>query len=124
MFITRWERVADLLDWRALGSHLVPIERSANTGTGGCGLPTAKAIEQIRDPSKETSGRSSSALGARYRRLRVHLAHGGAVLAGGRQVFELAYHLLKEPTTYPELGSDYFDGCCAERLKRRSLAQL
>lgn len=47
MFITRLERVADLLDWRALRSHLVPIQRFANTGTAGCGVPTAKAIEQI-----------------------------------------------------------------------------
>jgi hypothetical protein len=47
MFITRSERVADLLDWRTLHSHLVPIERFANTGTAGCGVSTAKAIEQI-----------------------------------------------------------------------------
>jgi hypothetical protein len=50
--------------------------------------------------------------------------HGRAVLAVGRQVLEIAYHLLKEPTTYRELGTDYFDRYSAERLKRCSLAQL
>jgi hypothetical protein len=35
-----------------------------------------------------------------------------------------SYHLLKEPTTYRELGTDYFDRYSTERLKRRSLAQL
>jgi hypothetical protein len=98
-----------LLDWRALRSHLVLIERFANTGTAGCGVPTAKSIEQIRHPSKKTRGRSSSAPGARYRRLRVHLGHGRAVLAVCRQVLEIPYHTLKEPATYRELGTDYFE---------------
>ena len=65
-----------------------------------------------------------TALGARYRRLRAHVGHGRAVLAVGRQVLEIAYHLLKQPTTYRELGTDYFARYRAERLKRRSLAQL
>jgi hypothetical protein len=47
IFITRSERVADLLDRRALRSHLITIDCFANTGTAGCGVPTAKAIEQI-----------------------------------------------------------------------------
>ena len=47
-----------------------------------------------------------------------------AVLAVGRNVLEIAYHLLGEQTTYRELGIDYFDRYRAERLKRRSLAQL
>src|SRR5208283_3082930 len=37
---------------------------------------------------------------------------------------EHAYHLLSKQTTYGELGIDYFDRYRAERLKRRSLAQL
>jgi acyl-CoA reductase-like NAD-dependent aldehyde dehydrogenase len=43
-------------------------------------------------------------------------------------VFALAAEEVKrflaEPTTYRELGTDYFDRFRAERLKRRSLAQL
>jgi hypothetical protein len=35
-----------------------------------------------------------------------------------------SYHLLKEPATYRELGTDYFDRYSTERLKRRSLAQF
>jgi hypothetical protein len=50
--------------------------------------------------------------------------NGRAVLAVGRNVLEIAYHLLGEQTTYRELGIDYFDRYRAERLKRRSLAQL
>jgi hypothetical protein len=50
--------------------------------------------------------------------------NGRAVLAVGRNVLEIAYHLLGEQTTYRELGIDYFDRYRGERLKRRSLAQL
>jgi hypothetical protein len=39
------------------------------------------------------------------------------VLAVGRNVLEIAYHLLGEQTTYRELGIDYFDRYRAERLK-------
>jgi hypothetical protein len=46
------------------------------------------------------------------------------VLAVGRNILEIAYHLPREHTTYQELGIDYFDRYRAERLKRRSLAQL
>ena len=46
------------------------------------------------------------------------------MLAVGRNILEIAYHLLNEQTTYRELGIDYFDRYRAERLKRRSLAQL
>jgi hypothetical protein len=65
-----------------------------------------------------------TSLGARYRRLRGHAGHGRAVLEVGRNILEIAYHLLREQTTYRELGIDYFDRYRAERLKRRSLAQL
>jgi len=46
------------------------------------------------------------------------------VLAVGRHILEIAYHLLAEPTTYRELGTYYFDRYRTERLKRRSLDQL
>ena len=46
------------------------------------------------------------------------------MLAVGRNILEIAYHLLSEQTTYRELGIDYFDRYRAERLKRRRLAQL
>jgi len=72
-----------------------------------------------------TAGRTKrAALGARYRRLRPHLGHGRAVLAVGRHVLEIACHLLAQPNTYRELGTDSFDRFRAERLKRRSLAQF
>jgi hypothetical protein len=42
----------------------------------------------------------------------------------GRNILEIACHLLSEQTTYRELGIDCFDRSRAERLKRQSPAQL
>ena len=93
----------------------------------------AAAVNRPGDPwlraalveASGAAGRTKhTALGACHRRLRGHAGHGRAVMAVGRHILEIAYHLLKEPTSYRELGTDYFDRCRAQRLKQRSLAQL
>ena len=65
-----------------------------------------------------------TALGARYRRIMSHRGHNKAVLAVARSILEISYHLMRRSTTYQELGTDYCDRQHAERVKRRSLAQL
>jgi transposase len=87
---------------------------------------TRRGNRWIRTALVEAGGAAGrtkrTALGARYRRLRGHVGHGRAALAVGRNILEIAYHLLSEQTIYRELGIDYFDRYRAERLKRRSLA--
>jgi hypothetical protein len=46
------------------------------------------------------------------------------VVAVGRSILEIAYHLFARATTYQELGSNYFYAQHSERLKRHSLALL
>lgn len=65
-----------------------------------------------------------TALGARYRRLTRHLGHRKAVVAVGRQILEISYHLLNASTTYRELGVDYFDRHYSDRVRRRCIRQL
>jgi hypothetical protein len=69
---------------------------------GEQGGPSAHVIEPACTPRAWTSG----------------------ALAVGRQVLEIAYYLLREPTTCRELGTDFCDRYRAERLKRRSPTQL
>ena len=78
----------------------------------------AAAVNRPGDPwlraalveASGAAGRTKhAALGACYRRPRGHAGHGRAVMAVGRHILEIAYHLLKEPTSYRELGTDYFD---------------
>jgi transposase len=46
------------------------------------------------------------------------------VVAVGRQILAIAYHLLRANTTYRELGVDYFDRTYSDRVRRSSIRQL
>jgi transposase len=82
----------------------------------------------LRDALVEAGNAAShtktTALAARYRRLMHRRGHRKAVIAVGRSILEISYYLFSRPTTYQELGSNYFDAQHAERLKRHSLALL
>src|SRR6201987_6363037 len=47
-----------------------------------------------------------------------------AAFVVGRHILNIAYHLLRERTTYRELGPTYFEQRRVEQLKRRCLDQL
>jgi hypothetical protein len=46
------------------------------------------------------------------------------LLAVGHSLLTIMYHVLKEKTTYQELGADYFDRRDAERLARHLVKRL
>jgi transposase len=120
--MSRFPSAAHLSSWAGMcpGNH-----ESAGKRRSG---KTRRGNRWIRTALVEAGGGAGrtkrTALGARYRRLRGHVGHGRAVLAVGRNILEIAYHLLSEQTIYRELGIDCFDRYRTERLKRRSLAQL
>jgi transposase len=66
----------------------------------------------------------ATALGARYRRILPHRGHRKAVVAVGRHILEISYHILRTDQTYHELGPDYFDRRHAERVQQRCIRQL
>src|SRR5262249_11445407 len=47
-----------------------------------------------------------------------------ALVAVGHTILVLIYHLLREGTTYTELGADYFDRLDSERLTRTLVRRL
>jgi transposase len=65
-----------------------------------------------------------TALQARYFRVRRHRGHKKAVLAVAHQILEIAYYVMRDDTTYTELGAAYFDRRNQERTKLRCLRQL
>ncbi len=70
------------------------------------------------------ASRTSTALGARYRRVMRHRGHHKAVIAVAHAMLVIAYHLLSHETTYQELGADYFDRRQADRAQRRAVQTL
>jgi transposase len=65
-----------------------------------------------------------TALQTRYYRVKSHRGHKKAVVAVGHQILEIAYYLMRDNTTYQELGADYFDRRSRDRVIRRHVRQL
>lgn len=68
--------------------------------------------------------KKNSSLSALYRRMIVRGGRKHAAFVVGRHILNIAYHLLRERTTYRELGPTYFEQRRVEQLKRRCLDQL
>jgi transposase len=66
----------------------------------------------------------TTALQARYYRVKRHRGHKKAVVAVGHQILEIAYYVLRDKVNYQELGADYFERCDRDRTMRRNVKQL
>jgi len=63
-------------------------------------------------------------LGAQYRRLARRRGRKKALVAVAHSILVIVYHILKDGTTYRDLGHDYFDKRDTARLQRRLIARL
>lgn len=72
-----------------------------------------------------TAGRSTTtALGARYRRLAARRGKKKAAVAVARQLLIIVYHLIKDGTSYQEHGADYLDERTKDRTRDRLVQRL
>jgi hypothetical protein len=65
-------------------------------------------------------GKTSTALGAFFRRLAARVGKAKAVTATARKLAVLFYNLLRHGSTYTDPGVDYYE----ERFRRRTLDNL
>ena len=63
-------------------------------------------------------------LSARYRRLAARRGANRAAMAVGHTIAVIAYHLIRDETTYQDLGPNYFDERDREAIVRRSVRRL
>lgn len=63
-------------------------------------------------------------LAAQYQRLVKRKGAKKALVAVGHSILVIAYHLLKNRTTYQELGGDYFDRRYRDKQRQRLIHQL
>lgn len=66
----------------------------------------------------------NSYLASQYRRLLGRRGKKRALVAVAHSILVIAYHILKEATTYSDLGGDFFDRLEPERLKRYYVKRL
>ena len=63
-------------------------------------------------------------LKARYHRLAARRGKKRALVAVGHKILIMAYHIIKEQSTYQELGADYFDRLNEQAIIRRLTSRL
>ena len=107
--------------WAGLcpGNH-----ESAGTRKSG---KTRKGHKWLRTALTEASwaaSRTKSYLGAQYHRLARRRGKKRAAVAVAHSLLVIAYHILKDGTTFQDLGSDYFDRRDTAQLQRRLIGHL
>jgi transposase len=120
--MTRFATAGHLCSWGAMcpgqngsaGKRRSGKTRSGNRFLRGALIESGLATTRARD----------TALQARYLRVKRHRGHKKAVVAVGHQILEIAYYIMRDGTTYQELGPGYFARRDRERTVRRSVRQL
>jgi transposase len=112
---------AHLASWAGLcpGQHESAGKRRAGTLRKGNRWLRATLLE-----AAWAATRTHTALAARYRRVMRHRGHKKAVIAVAHAMLVIAYYLLRDHTTYRELGRDYYDQRQATRARRRAIHTL
>jgi transposase len=120
--MSKFPSAAHLCSWAAMcpgldesaGKRRTGKTRDGNRFLRGALLESAHAATRAKE----------SALRARYLRVKRHRGHKKAVVAVGHQQLEIAFYIMRDGTTYQELGADYFARRDRDRTIRRSVKQL
>jgi transposase len=114
--------------------HLASWARFAPGVKQSAGKPKGKAttghgnpyLARVLGEAAVTAGRTNTFLGERYRRLARRRGTKKAILAVGRSILIIIWHLLADPTTrFHDLGAGFYDTRIdTERTKRNHVRQL
>jgi transposase len=116
-------------------AHLASWAKFAPTVKESAGRPKGRAatghgnpyLARILGNAVAGAGRTDTFLGARYRRLARRRGTNRALVAVGRSMLVIVWHLLSDPELeYIDLGADYYDLRAADpaRKKREHVRQL
>lgn len=120
--MARFPTAAHLCSWSAMCPGLdesAGKRRSGQTREGNRFLRGA-----LIESALAATRAKRTALQARYQRVKRHRGHKKAIIAVGHQTLEIAYYIMRDGTTYQELGADYFARRDRDRTIRRSVKQL
>jgi transposase len=119
--MTQFPTAKHLASW----AHMCPGNNESagkrKTASTGHGNPW---LRRLLTQSAQAAGHTSSYLGAQYRRLAVRRGKKKAVMAVGHSQLVIAYHMLRLPMAYADLGSNYFDERRPEILQRQLVGRL
>jgi transposase len=120
--MTRFPTDRHLASWAALcpGNH-----ESAGKRTTGKTRKGNRALRTALVEAAQAAGRSRATyLGAQYHRLAARRGKKKAIVAVAHSILVISYHLLKDGTSFTDLGPDFFDRRDQDALERRLVSRL
>ena len=122
--MTRFPTAAHLCSWARFAPGVTESAgKNKGRGTTGHGNPY---LARVLGEAAVAAGKTDTFLGERYRRIARRRGKKKAIVAVGRSILVIIFHLLSNPDTrYHDLGSDFYDNRIGpDRKKRNHVRQL
>jgi transposase len=117
--MTRFPTPAHLASWAKFAPGVnSSAGRTKGSGSTGHGNPY---LARVLGEAAVNAGRTNTFLGARYRRLARRRGKKKAIVAVGRSILVIVWHLLADPDSqFHDLGADHYDRHVNTGAKRRA----
>jgi len=122
--MTRFPTAAHLCSWARFAPGVKESAgKKKGSGTTGHGNPY---LARVLGEAAVSAGKTDTFLGERYRRIARRRGKKRAIVAVGRSILVIIWHLLSDPDArFHDLGSDFYDNRIGpERKKRNHIRQL
>ena len=122
--MSRFATAAHLCSWARFAPGVKESAgKKKGRGTTGHGNPY---LARVLGEAAVAAGKTDTFLGERYRRIARRRGKKRAIVAVGRSILVIIFHLLSDPDTrFHDLGSDFYDNRIGpERKKRNHVRQL
>ena len=117
--MTRFPTPAHLASWAKFAPG-VKSSAGKNKGNGSTGKGN-RYLARVLGEAAAGAARTDTFLGARYRRLARRRGKKKAVVAVGRSILTIIWHLLSDPDArFEDLGPDHYDRQVSSTAKKRS----
>jgi transposase len=117
--MTRFPTPAHLCSWAKFAPG-IKSSAGKNKGNGSTGHGN-RYLARVLGEAAVMAGRTDTFLGARYRRIARRRGKKKAIVAVGRSILVIIWHLLSNPEThFQDLGADHYDRRVSTAAKRRS----
>ena len=122
--MTRFPTAGHLVSWAKFAPG-VKESAGKNKGSGSTGHGN-RYLAKVLGEAAVAAGKTDTFLGERYRRIARRRGKKKAIVAVGRSILVIIWHLLSDPEArYLDLGSDFYDRRIdPERKKRAHIHQL
>lgn len=120
--MSRFASSAHLASWTRIcpGNHESGGKRRTESiGPGNRWLRSA-----LVEAARAAAMTKKSYLSAQYRRIRVRRGGKRAAIAVAHSILTIIYHLIRDSTTYEDLGTDYFEERARDRVLHQSVKRI